>query len=60
MKQYVAELGIYENCHIVDVEHIGVDSYEEAEAIAQELEDNYSAKIPESDWWVRIDDYYLQ
>lgn len=58
MREFTAELGVYRDCHIVDVLLVQATSRKDALAQAKSLEDEYSAREPGCDWWVDVEDLY--
>ena len=66
MKKFVADYGLYLNCHISSTEShtIEASDFEEAKAKAErlgdEIEDSMSSKHPHDDCWAHLEDLYQE
>lgn len=66
MKKFVADYGLYLNCHISSTEShiIEASDFEEAKAKAErlgdEIEDSMSSEHPDYDCWAHLEDLYQE
>ena len=63
-KEYTAEYGVYQNCHIIGREMKTFLAHDDKEAektaieLSKVMEQECSTMRPEDDWWICLEDLY--